>query len=48
MTVPAPKSRLKAALAAVFAFALSPQARRYEIAFALGLYEAVRAALGNA
>lgn len=38
----------KKVLAAAWAFLKSPQARRYEYALALGLYEAVRAALGHA
>lgn len=42
------KAALKAAGKAALAWALSPQARRYEIALALGLYEAVRASLGHA
>lgn len=36
------------ALAAAWAFLKSPEARRIEIALAIGLYEAVRAALGHA
>lgn len=39
---------LKVALKAAWAFLCSPAARRYEAAIAIGLYEAVRAALGHA
>lgn len=42
------KAALKAAAKAALAWALSPQARRYEIAFGIGIYEAVRASLGHA
>lgn len=48
MTVPAPKpSRLSAALSAARDWLLSPAARRYEVALVLGLYQAVRTALGK-
>lgn len=39
---------MKTIVAAAWAFLKSPQARRYEYALAIGLYEAVRASLGHA
>lgn len=42
------KTAIKAAATAVVAWLVSPQARRYEVALALGIYEAVRASLGHA
>lgn len=39
--------RLKPAAKAVLGFLVSPQARRYEIPLALGLYEVIRKALGH-
>lgn len=41
------KKALKAAAQAAVQFLLSPYARRYEIPLAVGLYEAIRAALGH-
>lgn len=38
---------MKKLLAAVFAALVSPEARRYEYALALVVYEAVRAAFGH-
>jgi hypothetical protein len=38
---------LKKAMSAAFAVLTSPQARRYEIALALMVYEAVRTAVGH-
>lgn len=49
MTVPAtPQSKWRLAREYVVTFLVSPQARRYEIALALGIYEAIRSALGHA
>ena len=39
---------MKKALEAVKVFALSPAARRYEIPLAIGIFEAIRTALGHA
>lgn len=39
---------LKAALGAAWEFLRSPAARRYEAALLIGLYEAIRAAVGHA
>lgn len=38
---------LRKALAAVWAFLISPKARRAEYALAIGMYEAIRKALGH-
>lgn len=38
---------LKKVGVAVLAWLLTPEARRYEVALALGIYEAVRTALGH-
>lgn len=40
--------KFKAAIAAALAFLLSPEARRLEVALGIGIYEAIRVALGNA
>lgn len=40
-------STLKKAGVAVLAFLLTPEARRYELPLAIGIYEAVRAAFGH-
>lgn len=42
------RSNMKKILDASWQFLISPQARRFEVALAVGLYEAVRAALGHA